>query len=285
MTILAETTTVSPALVSFGRAGVMPALYVSWTGTDPQHSLNVLGTHNPGVWPDSQKITLPQQDLDGPALAGGPALFAAWTGVDAQHHLNVIRSYDGREFQGKVTLGETSNFGPALAYSDGALYIAWTGTDGRLNVASSFDEGKTFGNKVTLAETSGAAPAIAAAGRTLYLSWSGTDQDHHLNVIESKDGGRSWVGKVTLGETTTQQPALAVTGNAAHGTLYVAWTGTDSDHHLNYLHSPTDHLAFSGKQTIADTSIAGPALGVYNQHVYISWAGTDPEHHLNVAPL
>ena len=36
---------------------------------------------------------------------------------------------------GPATFNETSPVGPALAPGDGMLYLAWTGTDDRLNVA------------------------------------------------------------------------------------------------------------------------------------------------------
>lgn len=292
MTILVETTKVSPALTSFvdPATPMQSSLYVAWTGTDSAGHLNVLGSPNGSAWNNNAKVTLAETDLDGPALAteAGAPLFAAWTGTDANHHLNVIHSTNGKKFEGKVTLGETSKHGPALAYSGNLLYIAWTGTDSRLNVATLESSGAGFGrilSKVTLQETSSAAPALAAVGRNLYLSWSGNDAEHQLNVIASLDGGNTWRDKVTLTETTTMQPALAIYGNASHGLLYLGWTGTDSQHRLNYLHAQLGTTAFKGKHTLDDTSVAGPALTEFNNKIYIAWAGTNSENNLNIAPL
>ena len=76
-------------------------------------------------------------------------------------------------------LNQTSNAGPALASFGGDLDIAWTGTDGRLNVESSSD-GTTFGNQVILNQTSNAGPALASFGGDLDIAWTGTDG--RLNV-------------------------------------------------------------------------------------------------------
>jgi hypothetical protein len=46
-----------------------------------------------------------------------------------------MSSTNGLDFHGEHDIShETSNVGPALAEFDNALYLAWTGTDGRLNV-------------------------------------------------------------------------------------------------------------------------------------------------------
>ena len=292
MTVLVETTKVSPALAQFTdpTTPLPPSLFVAWTGTNASQNLNVLGSPNGGVWNDSNKTVLPETDLQGPALASGNGapLYVAWTGTDQNHHLNIEFSNNGRQFQGKVTLGETSLHSPALAYSGNALYLAWTGTDNRVNVATLGASGANFGkilSKVTLDETSAVGPALAAVGQHLYLAWSGTDSQHRLNVIESINGGAVWGSKVTLNETTAFQPALTIFGNAAHGMVYLAWTGSDSAHHLNYLAAPLGSTAFSGKQTISETSVAGPALAEFQGKVYVSWAGTDSENHLNVKQL
>jgi len=159
-------------------------------------------------------------------------LYIAWTGTDSEHRLNVMSSLDGVSFGSKVILGDTSIAAPALAVFNGKLYIAWTGTDSlhRLNVMSSLD-GVSFGNKVILGETSNAGPAldvrpVGTRADELTLAWTGTDA--RLNTLVTTNG-RDFFNKVILGETSIAGPALA--GFA--GGRYIAWTGTDSDHHLN----------------------------------------------------
>lgn len=292
MTVLVDTTKVSPALAQFTdpTTPLPPSLFVAWTGTNAAQNLNVLGSPNGGVWNDSDKNVLRETALQGPALASGfgSPLFVAWTGTDNAHHLNIQLSTDGHRFHGKVTLDETSLHSPALAYSGNALYLAWTGTDRRLNVATLDASAANFGkilHKVILDETSDNGPGLAAVGQNLYLAWSGTDPQQRLNVIESTNGGAGWGCKTTLNETTPFQPALAIVGNAAHGIVYLGWTGSDASHHVNYMTAALGSTAFGGKQTIVQTSVAGPALAEFQGKIYVSWAGTDSENHLNVTPI
>ena len=58
---------------------------------------------------------------------------------------------------------------PALAFGNGRLYLAWTGSDGArsLNVMSSTD-GQTFVNKVTLGEHCCDGPALAVIDGVLH---------------------------------------------------------------------------------------------------------------------
>lgn len=95
--------------------------------------------------------------------------------------------------------------------------------------------------------------------------------------------------KVTLwGETSVDGPALWT--SFTHGSIasVLAWTGTDSQHHLNFVTS-SDGLHYANKHTIAETSPWRPAV-VYNLslrgepygQIILAWAGTDPAHTLNV---
>ena len=101
------------------------------------------------------------------------------------------------------------------------LYLAWTGTDNRLNVGSSSD-GVHFG-KITLPESSFVAPVIEDLSGTIYLSWTGTD--NHLNLISSSDG-ITFSHEVTLPESSFVAPALIEDRHRSK--LYLAWTGTDN---------------------------------------------------------
>jgi hypothetical protein len=65
-----------------------------------------------------------------------------------------------------TTPANTSNGNPAIASFNGALYLAWTGTDARgsINIASSTNNGASFGAKTTLNETSATGPALPGLG-------------------------------------------------------------------------------------------------------------------------
>ena len=81
-------------------------------------------------------------------------------------------------FGTKVTLPETSSaeshLSPALASYRGRLFIAWKGTDSRLNSEWSSD-GVTFGAKVIYSATSHkeTGPALASSPAALYMGWLG----------------------------------------------------------------------------------------------------------------
>ena len=95
--------------------------------------------------------------------------------------------------------------------------------------------------------------------------------------------------KVTLwGEASIDGPALW--SSFTHGTIasVLAWTGTDSQHRLNFMTSG-DGLHYGNKHTLAETSPWRPAV-VYNLslrgdpygQIILAWAGTDQAHTLNV---
>jgi hypothetical protein len=102
-------------------------LFLAWTGSDRR--LNIM-SFPPG---SAAKVTLNEISNFAPALAFSPAgsvntFILAWTGTDGR--INMMRSADGSNFGDKVTLDDTSAFGPALVHAPGAPFlIAWTGTD------------------------------------------------------------------------------------------------------------------------------------------------------------
>jgi hypothetical protein len=65
----------------------------------------------------------------------------------------------------------------------------------------------------------------------------------------------------------------------------IAWTGTDSSHHLNYMTSGNG-LSFTNKHILSETSPFRPAIAAVttdaNPTVEIAWTGTDVAHHVNL---
>jgi hypothetical protein len=163
----------------------------------------------------------------------------------------------------KVTLTETSEAAPGIAAFEGSFYLAWTGTDGRLNLVRSSD-GLHFQDKITLSERSQhmASPSLTVFEGKLYLAWNGADQ--HLNVISSSDG-RSFGNKVTLGETSYVGPVVAAYG----GKLYLAWTGTNR--FVNVI-SSSNGTNFRDKVTLSETATDSPALAAFQGKLYLAWA-------------
>ena len=112
--------------------------------------------------------------------ASSDGLFITWAGT-GNNKLNVapvdLDQFGRATGIGKpVTLDQTSPGAPALASLNGALYLAWTGTNNELNIMTSTDAGATFGSLVTSTQTSPAAPALSRffPGRALFIAWAGT---------------------------------------------------------------------------------------------------------------
>lgn len=66
-----------------------------------------------------------------------------------------------------------------------------------------------------------------------------------------------------------------------HGTLFVAWTGTDPAGKLNI--ASYVNGSFENKVTLQQTSFTGPALAFFQGRLYMAWIGTDRNHSLNIA--
>lgn len=91
--------------------------------------------------------------------------------------------------------------------------------------------------------------------------------------------------KVTLGDTSIDGPAISATYAPA---TVLAWTGTDTAHHLNVLTS-SDGLHYGNRHILPETSLWRPAVAFIDSGrgspygtIVIAWTGVDPAHTLNV---
>jgi hypothetical protein len=95
--------------------------------------------------------------------------------------------------------------------------------------------------------------------------------------------GESSIDSPAFWSEASQPPVAAAFAPKAA----LAWTGTDSGHHLN-LSVSTNGLSYTNKITLAETSFTRPSVIVVPNAtktanvVVISWAGTDANHSLNV---
>ena len=168
------------------------------------------------------------------------------------------------------------------------LYLAWTGTDMHINVASSVD-GREIMGKQRLAEVSyksfteslsvasttvtvGLAPALAGSGARLCLAWTGNDGALNVLGAEHPDYPRP----VTFKERTAEPPSLTTT---EPGDLAVAWTGTDR--HVNLLTVAEDPsgapLRMRGAKSRFDEAKSdnAPAVCRHEGRLVIAWTGSD----------
>lgn len=187
-----------------------------------------------------------------------------------------------------VRLSEKSASPFAAAGWHGQLYLAWTGSDLHINLASSPD-GRAAGGKQRLAQRSylkvttstgeststtlvALPPSLAAAGEQLWLAWTGGDTA--LNLLAA--GQPAGAAPVTLKERSGDAPSLSVTDA---GALVLAWTGTDR--HINLLTADAGTGAPGPKTRLEQaTSNHGPALCSHQGDLVLAWTGSD--RHLNV---
>jgi len=191
-----------------------------------------------------------------------------------------------------VRLDEKSSAGLAVASWRGQLHLAWTGSDMRLNLASSPDgreiavkqrlDQRSYKQETTgTGETSstrhvGLAPALATSGDGLYLAWRGSDAA--LNLLAAEDPAQA---PLTLRERSGHSPALAASGD---GGLVLSWTGTDR--RVNLLTAGQGPYLGSGPAGTAKTTLEQarsadpPALCWHRDSLVLAWTGTD--HRVNI---
>lgn len=163
---------------------------------------------------------------------------------------------------------KTSNWQPAIAAFNGKLYLAYTGLDGRLNVASSID-GQTFGASTIIPNNSSAVgPGLTAFNGNLYIAWAATDGRRTINIMRSADGV-SWVNKQLFGsEASRGNPAIA--GSSSQ--LLIAWNGTDNARTLNIGCIVCLNAPYGTKVTFQGaTSDYGVGLAAINENFFLAY--------------
>ncbi|HEX2296428.1 MAG TPA: hypothetical protein VHN37_14120 [Actinomycetota bacterium] len=176
----------------------------------------------------------------------------------------------------KVVLPDASDFAPALCSVGNNLFLAWTGTDRRVNLALSVDGGATFPIRHVSGETSEHGPALTARGGHVHLAWTGGEG--RLNVAEvvwtepSPPTIAGLTNKVTLSDTSPHAPS--VTGES--GDLFLAWTGHDDA--LNLLISEDGGRTWAQKHTFKEFSSAAPAVeDTPEGRLHLAWKASDGE--------
>jgi hypothetical protein len=221
-------------------------IFMSWLGQDGR--INVSSTRDGGNnW---FKKTLDERCVGAPALAYGlreKLLYLAFTENNVKQNISLMFSPDGANFGAKLTIDEmTSYVAPALVWMDGALFLAFTGMDNRLNAAQfgfrgnpklPLDAASLQITHTILEESSDSQPSLAAFDfdDSLFLAWTGRDYDHHLNLCNAR------------------APQSAVP------------------------------LAFGPKRTFTDEGFGGPATVAVRDMLFIAWTGRDDFHTVNLA--
>ena len=239
--VLPETSFARPAVTRTPSGKVA----VAWSGNDTKHTLNVLYD----VYGARTKLTLWGETSDySPALVTAPngSLLLAWTGQNSAHSLNLLNiSMSGTPTRNwKVTLWSFGSLsGPSLNFeaSRSEYLLGWltTSSANRVATANSAD-GKTWSAATLVAEWGYSTPSLLGIVGNYYnmpphyLAWTGMDPARSLNFQYTRSFP-SWPDpantKVTLAESAYRAPALGFISGPS--LVLVAWTGTDTAHHLN----------------------------------------------------
>lgn len=142
---LREDSIASPGIVLIPSLGILkPLLYLFWTGTDANSSLNIRRSLDGLTWDDKTKQILPEVSPFGPGAGGsviaGDSVFFSWTGYDSERHVNSYRHFPGGanlyDSQGtKIIFNDTSPAAVSICgVQDGAYAMAWIDFDGKINV-------------------------------------------------------------------------------------------------------------------------------------------------------
>ncbi|HZR40264.1 MAG TPA: hypothetical protein VFB12_09125 [Ktedonobacteraceae bacterium] len=205
--------------------------------------------------------------------------YIGWTGRNAAHNLNLM-TYDPatRSFGQAQVLTDTTlvGSGPSLANFYGNLYVAWQGTDHRLNIGRyNLAHPAVLAKKVTLNEYTNDAPAMTGFRDRLYLSWRGTDG--HLNLISSVDGS-IFGSKVTYGIPIRTSPSLA----GADMYLLVFWQDLSASSHIVVgRYDPMQPANLSAVVTLASTSqlpVGVAQAGVPAPYARVAWRTAGDAH-------
>ena len=219
----------------------------------------------------SNKVTLAETSNRGPAMAYLGSVFIGWKGM-GNNQLNLASSTDGHNFGSKYTSAEMSFDAPALCVHNNTLYIAWTGTNGLLNVAVINLQGSRvsgFSDKVTLSEMSTQSPALASVNGRLYIGWRGDGNDN-LNVASSGDNGKTFGNKYTSNEASKDAPVLCSHNNG----LFIAWKGVGNlQLNVASVNLSGPNVTGFNTVTLSETSPDRPALVSFDGKLFLAWRG------------
>jgi peptidoglycan/xylan/chitin deacetylase (PgdA/CDA1 family) len=235
-----EVSLMRPAVVH-RAADADDSVTLAWIGTDRKRSINILYDVY-GTAP--KKLTLDESSDSPPALEiRDYFLYVAWRGMDNNHSLNVLPV----EIAAQLNLGQkatlttfSSASGPGIWWDtvNNQMLLSWTATSpaGRLSFATSSDAVTwTVPDNTLLIETSEFSARLIAASATdmarHIFVWTGTDGLLNIRYSASFPQWPLAGARTTFGESVMGAPALGYTGPS--GQALVAWTGTDTNHHLN----------------------------------------------------
>ena len=276
-----DTTPMSPSLASIGGN-----LYLAWRG-DGNSNLNVMLSPDGGTSFHQPPLVTADTSAAAPAICSmNNNLYLAWKG-NGNDNLNVAQVVlDGNGLPtgltNKVTLGDTSQSGPALCGLDGMLYLAWRGEGNDHICIMRSSDGVNWSNQHVSSENTPATPALGICNGQLFVAWRG-DGNENLNVgavaLDNSKAPTSITNINVLGITSPQNPSLA----GVDGFLYLSFMGDNGDE-LYVFVSADEGKTFPVGHSSSQTTPNGPAMAAVNSQMVLAWRGNDNDL-INVAPI
>ena len=181
------------------------------------------------------------------------------------HIRSIIIQDQSQTHNQRVTLGDYSNVGPALATLNNTLLLGWVGAGNNFLNFMRSNNGVAFSDKVVLSDVTAVTPGLSSFRDKFVVAWIGIG-NNYLNVMQSSNG-TNWQNKITLNEQSESSPALTVFNNQ----LFLAWRGKDNNY-LNVMRS-VDGVNWSQKVTLTESTLSGPSLAVLGANLFLAWRG------------
>lgn len=156
----------------------------------------------------------------------------AWTGNDGRPNTIVAAAGGAR----KATYNEQSNTsGSGLAWFGKGYLLAWRGRDDAAspNVALTFGDPSLHGKQtIDVGGPGNSTPAVTFGLAVVFVAAVKGDLQMIVRALSADSNGPgALISQITLNETTDSWGTPAIAFGDGH--VYVAWAGTDREHHLN----------------------------------------------------
>jgi len=159
----------------------------------------------------------------------------------------------------------------------GHIYLAWTGTDRRLNVGVFAPDKEDLISKRVFQETSTCSPSLVSHNNQLFMTWS--SNTNTINLAKVPVVGSSLFDIRTFSDISSSAIALLSHKNLLH----MAWRGSEPNYSLHLATCDPDLGSFKKSVAVMDSLAGSPSIASYHDQLFVAW--TDNSFKLNVATI